>query len=268
MLRWLRADKGVTLAPDGSVAVWADQTGLGGRDATPFPGIKGPDYVARAYGPLPALHGDGTRSLLVNEGHGYPIGKQSSVFVVASGSTAGTSGVTFYNESTQGWQYAIQQTASGVHWINASSEDLDGGHVGSFTGAGTVPEDTFLFTRSPSPGLHMYAETQEDAVQATGYYDWAPVAWIPRPVGPSLYLMTLFGGPGDAFNEAADAGPGGFDPQGVVVSAGGFGTNGDILEIIQYGRELFPLEVAAVNAYLSSRWHRSAECPDGLGELL
>jgi hypothetical protein len=249
MILWLRADKGVTLASDGSVAVWADQTGLGGRDAAPlFPGMLGPLYVADAYGDRPALRGDGTRSLIVHHGHGYPVGEESSFFMVASAAPAGSSGTTFDDESTQGWQYAIEQTSAGVRWFNASSSALDGGLTDSFTGNGQA--DTFLFTAAPTPGLHVYAEAQRDGLHAAGYYDGRAIASLLHPVGPSLYVTSLFGGPGDAF----DANDGGFDPQGVIVSSGSFDTNADIQEVIQYGRELSPAEVALVVAYLRARW--------------
>lgn len=254
MVLWFRADEGVSLAADGTVAVWADQSGRGGRDAAPqFPGMRGPKYVPDAYGTLPALRGDGTEQLLINGGHGYAVGKESSLFVVASPSTAGSDGITFYNESTQGWQYAIEQSANGVQWFNASSDGLDGGDRGSFNPTGQ--EDTFLFTPSPGPGLHVYAESQRDGIFAAGYYDGPPVAWLANPVGPSLYVMSIFGGPGDAFDVQTAAG---YDPQGVVISSGTFDTNGDLVEIIQYDRALGPAEVALVEAYLWVRWFADA----------
>ena len=264
MLLWLRADKGVVLASDGSVAVWQDQTGLGGRDAAPlFTGMEGPLYVPNAYGEFPALRGDGTRSLMVNGGHGYAVGKQSSFFIVATSSSTGSTGtalgpeLTFFTESSQGWQYEVYETAAGIQWLNASSADIDGGEQGGFPGAGAVPEDQFVFAASPTPGLHIFAETQQDGVRAAGYYDGPQIASITNPVGPSLYVMSVFGGPGDAFSAHADAAQGGYDPQGVIISAGSFDITGDIEEIVQYGRELSPQEVAEVYAYLQARWPNS-----------
>ncbi len=259
MILWLRADRGVTLATDGSVAIWADQTGLGGRDAAPlFPGMPGPLYVPNAYGNLPAMRGDGTRSLMVNGGHGYPVGNQSTLFLVASPSTTNTEGVTYYNESTQGWQYAIDQDSAGVHWLNFINVNVPGGSTFTFTPASAI--DTFLFTPPPAPGLHVYAMSQQDGVQGTGYYDGAQVATI-VPKAASRYVMSVLGGPGDAFN----ANDGGYDPEGVIISSGAFDTNGDLQEVIQYGRELSPTEVGQVNAYLQGRWSGSSAqpSPDG-----
>jgi hypothetical protein len=216
--------------------------------------MLGPSYVPHAYGSLPALRGDGTESLLVNSGHGYPVGKQSSLFLVASPSSSSPSsgGLTYYNESTQGWQYAIRQDTGGVHWLNAPTAGIELADSGAVLGL-SGSEDTFLFTPPPSSGLHVYAETQRDGLAAQGYFDGPLVASLAAPQGPSLYLMSLFGGPGNAFDEHLPDG-GGFDPEGVVISAGTFDTSGDIVEVIQYDRALGAAEVALVEAYLWTKW--------------
>ncbi len=254
MLLWLRADRGITFATDGSVTKWADQTGLGGRDAAPlYPGMPGPLYVPNAYGTLPALRGDGTRSLMVNGGHGYTVGKQSTFFIVASPSTAGTSGITYFNESTQGWQYGVYEDSAGVHWLNYTAYGVT--NTESFDGGGGSGEDAFLFTPPPAPGLHIFGMSQQDGVQCTGYFDGSQIASIANPVGPSVYVMSVMGGPGDAFTSGVN------DPEGIIISSGLFDTNGDVEEVIQYGRALSPAEVAQVNAYLESRWPNSNPPP-------
>jgi hypothetical protein len=250
LVLWLRSDTGVTLAADGSVSSWHDLTGLGNRDAAPLFGASGPLYVPDAYHGHPALRGDGTwRSLFVNAGHGYPMGSASTLFLVMSASSDdGTGGFTFDVESSQGRQYSIVQVADGtIEWANATTASaLAGDNSIAISGPGTG--DLFPFTCGrPSRGLHIFAETQRDGISARGYYDAREVASF-VPLAPSLYLMSLMGGPGNAFNSAIN------DPLGLVISTGSFNTNGDLVEVLQYDTEKSPMKVARVNAYLEERY--------------
>src|SRR5271155_2780865 len=105
----------------------------------------------------------------------------------------------FDEESSQGRQYGIVQIPDGtVEWANASTASaLAGDNSIALAGPGTG--DLFPFTCGrPSRGLHIFAETQRDGVSARGYFDGREVAAF-VPQAPSLYLMSLMGGPGDAF---------------------------------------------------------------------
>jgi hypothetical protein len=251
LVLWLRSDVGVTLASDGTVTNWHDLTGLGHRDAAPIDGYPGPLYVRDAFHGHPALHGDGTaRSLFVNGGHGYPIGHASTLFLVMSSATkdAGTSGYAFDTESSQGRQYSVVQVPDGsIEWANATTATAVAGESSpAFDGGGAG--DLFKFTSGvPSEGLHVFAETQTDGVSAHGYFDFREVASF-VPTGPSLYLMSLMGGPGNGFKAGND------DRGGFLISAGSFDTDGDLVEVLQYDREGSPLQIAAVTAYLAERY--------------
>jgi hypothetical protein len=251
LLLWLRSDTGVTLAADGTVANWHDLTGLGNRDAAPIFGLPGPLYVPDAHHGLPALRGDGTpRSLFVNAGHGYPIGDASTVFLVMSAATdgGGTAGYTFDAESSQGRQYSVVQVQDGsVEWANATNASALAGN-GSLALPDGGTGDLFKFTCGlPSRGLHIFTETQSDGISAHGYYDGREVASF-VPTGPSVYLMSLMGGPGNAFTTGNN------DPKGIILSTGSFNTNGDLVEVLQYDKEKSWLEVEAISAYLALRY--------------
>jgi len=265
LVLWLRSDTGVTLAADGTVSSWDDLTGLGNRDATPIFKMPGPLYVPDAHAGFPALRSDGTpRSFFVNGGHGYPVRSASTVFLVMSlpsaqgtvpgGAPAGTEGLAFAIESSQGHQYSVIQTSQGgVEWANASTTALLDGGSPLATDAGT--EDLFYFTTSlPSSGLHIFAETQLDGVSGSGYYDGCEVATF-VPIGPSLYLMSLMGGPGDAFLAGNN------DPLGVIISAGLFETTGDLMEVVQYDAQMSAEQIATVSNYLARRYGISACTP-------
>ena len=249
LVLWLRSDTGVTLAADGTVSTWGDLTGLGNRDATPIFDMPGLLYVPDAHAGFPALRSDGTpRAFFVNGGHGYPVRSASTLFLVMSlPSAQGTGGIAFAVESSQGRHYAVIQTSQGVlEWFNASMTGLVDGGSPLAPDAGT--DDLFDFTTSlPSSGLHIFAETQLDGVSGSGYYDGCEVATF-VPTGPSLYLMSLMGGPGDAFVTGND------NPLGVIISAGTFETTGDLMEVVQYDAEMSAEQIATVSNYLARRY--------------
>jgi len=250
LVLWLRSDQGVTLGADGSVSNWHDLTGLGQRDAFPIFGAPGPLYVHDAFNGLPALQGDGTaRALFVNGGHGYPMGHASTVFFVMTAPTGGgTAGYIFDGESSQGRQYSIVQRLDGsVEWANATTAAALAGDPSKATDP-SVPGDLFKFTCGlPPPGLHIFAETQLDGWDARLNYDGRDVA-VFVPKGPSLYLMSLMGGPGNAFQAGNN------DPLGLIISTGTFNTDGDLVEVLQYDTEKTPAQVAVIDGYLAHRY--------------
>jgi hypothetical protein len=253
---WLRSDLGVTLqssdAGPSTVSVWADQSGRGNRDATTLYAQPGPLYIPDAYGTIPALRSDGApRALFVNAGHGYALGRASSLFVVMTpsgqaGSTVpmgGSDPLSFDLESTQGRQYSIVETPRGIEWANAVLPTTPSLAAMPDAGAG----DTFFFTRSRTAGLHSFGVVQRDGVLGVGLYDGALVA-VYRPKAPSVYLMSLMGGPGNAFITGNN------DPMGQVLSTGLFNKDGDMLEVLQYDEALEVHAIEAVERYLKARY--------------
>jgi hypothetical protein len=242
LVLWLRADTGVTLAADGTVAGWSDLSGLGNRNAGPLAGTPGLLFVPNEYNGQPAVRGDGTaRNMFVNAGHGYPMGHASTVFMVMTGSTAGTVGLTIDVWSTGGRQYTIVETDAGVAWSSETTATA----LGDASVAASA-KDTFPFTKGAPPGgLHVYAEAQTDGVEGSGYFDGCKVASF-VPAAPSLYIESLMGGPGNGID--------GVDPMGVPVSWGTFESNGDLVEVLQYDVELTEPEIAGVNTYLARRY--------------
>jgi hypothetical protein len=243
LVLWLRADTGVTLAADGTVAGWSDLSGFGDRNAAPLQGTPGLLFVPDAYNGQPALRADGTmRNLFINAGHGYPMGHASTVFFVMTGSTApGTNGETFDMWTSNGTQYCILETDAGVEWWSATTAAALGE-----ADAAAPTHDTFPFTQqAPSSGLHVFAEAQTDSVEGSGYLDGCKVSSF-VPVAPSLYIEDLMGGPGYGID--------GTDPLGIPISWGSFNSNGDLVEVLQYDVELTEAQIAGVNTYLARRY--------------
>jgi hypothetical protein len=268
---WLKADTGVSTAIDANgntyVVKWADQSGLGGRDATTQFGQEGPLYVPGVYGLIPALRGDGTyRSLLINVGHGYVVGKASTIFVIqtteplADENPANALNGVYTDdvESTQMHQYDILETTKGVAWSNWKFSAIpwsDSGLPTPDQNAAVLPTtrqgDFFYFTQNPTLGLHSFAVAM-NASTATGYYDEKVVKRF-NPKGTTQALLSVFGGPGDGFT-STDAGAWNVDQTGTIISGGSFNKSGDIEEIIQYDEELSNMQTSEVFQYEKARY--------------
>jgi Bacterial Ig domain/Concanavalin A-like lectin/glucanases superfamily len=221
---WLKADAGVTTNADGTVAIWADQSGNGNDALEPSVG-GGPTFILDPVSGKPALEFDGsTRYLDIANSPSTDLSGDLSMFYVANfADFAGYRGVLSRCEGPYPVPFDYYATASG-----GLPTVVRGGTVGASTvyGISPLPAATYVVA-----GVTVDADTG------------------------THWLNGRFNGSGTFSQSTSDTGK----PLRVG-SRDDFGTQfkGELAEIIVYNRALSGNDLQQVNSYLAGKFGVSA----------
>lgn len=220
---WLRSDRGISL--NGSnVTAWADQSGFG-RDAIQLTPANQPVYTtSSAVRGLPAVTGAATRGLLAGAAADWTFlhdGTGCTIFLVT------------YSRATPTNYLIGTQSSSGanrgfnIFWSGTSHNFI--------VGDGTTQQ--FSLTRAASAltlnktiATFATASTPDASVTVNGVAGTTGNAATPSGTAPANPLGICWGG------------------------ASSFGTDTDFFDIVLFNRVLSANEIAALNAYATTRY--------------